>query len=201
MSVCLGATTHWRYCTQLADTYPAVEVVPDVRYVDAGDVLTSGGVAAGIDLCLHIVRQDFGADVANRLARRLVVGPHRDGGQAQYVEHPVQDNPGGPLGPALAQALERLDENLTIDQLADSANMSRRTFHRQFQDSLGTTPHRWLTAQRVLHARRLLETTDLTIDEIARRSGFGDTSAVRKHSTRQVGLSPTAYRRAFGTRL
>jgi transcriptional regulator GlxA family with amidase domain len=214
VSVCLGAfvlaaaglldgrraTTHWRYCTELAESYPAVEVVPDVLYVDAGDVLTSGGVAAAIDLCLHIVRQDFGADIANRLARRLVVGPHRDGGQAQFVEHPVHASPDGPLGPALAWALERLDENLTIEQLADCANMSRRTFYRHFQDSTGTTPRRWLIAQRVLHACRLLETTDLTIDEVARRSGFGDTSAVRKHFTSRVGLSPTAYRRAFGER-
>jgi AraC family transcriptional regulator, transcriptional activator FtrA len=214
VSVCLGAfvlaaagllngrraTTHWRYCTGLADAYPTVEVVPDVLYVDDGDVLTSGGVAAAVDLCLHIVRKDFGADIANRLARRLVVGPHRDGGQAQFVEHAVAARIDGPLGPTMSWALEHLDEELTGDELAQIANMSRRTFYRYFQDGTGTTPHRWLLAQRVVLACRLLETTDHTIDEVARRSGIGDTSALRRHFTSRVGLSPTAYRRAFGQR-
>ena len=211
VSVCLGtfvlaaaglidgrpATTHWRYCAQLAEAYPAVEVVPDVLYVDAGDILSSGGVAAGIDLCLHIVRHDFGAEIANRLARRLVVGPHRDGGQAQFVEHPVPCDPIGPLGPTLIWALEHLHESLTVEILAKVANLSSRTFYRRFQENTGTTPHHWLLAQRVLLARQLLETTQLTIDEIGRRSGFGDASALRKHFTIRVRLSPSAYRRIF----
>lgn len=167
------ATTHWRYCGELAHSYPAVDVIPDVLYVDSGDLLSSGGVAAGIDLCLHLVRQDFGADVANRLARRLVVGPYRDGGQAQFVEHPVQVSLDGPIKPTLVWALDRLDKDLSIEQLARFASMSRRTFHRYFLDRTGTRPHRWLIAQRVLLVYRLLETTDLAVDEVARRSGFG----------------------------
>ena len=212
VSVCLGAfvlaaaglldgrqaTTHWRYCADLAENYPAVDVVPDVLYVDAGDVLTSGGVAAGIDLCLHIVRHDYGADIASRLARRLVVGPHRDGGQAQFIEHPIPAATAGPLGPALAWALEHLHENLTTGELAKIANMSTRTFYRHFQESTGTTPHRWLLAQQVVLARRLLETTQLTIDQVARRCGFRNASTLRKHFRRHVRLSPTGYRRSFG---
>ena len=214
VSLCLGAfvlaaaglldgrraTTHWPYCAALAEAYPRVEVIPDVLYVDEGDVLTSGGVAAGIDLCVHLVRTDFGAEVANRLARALVVGPHRDGGQAQFVEQPVPADGGRRLGPALAWALDHLTENPTIGQLATAAAMSRRTFYREFQASTGTTPHRWLAAQRVLLARRLLETTQLTVEEVAGRSGFADASALRRQFTNQVGVSPTAYRRTFGHR-
>ena len=212
VSVCVGAfvlaaaglldgrqaTTHWRYCADLAGSYPAVDVVPDVLYIDAGNVLTSGGVAAGIDLCLHIVRRDFGADIASRLARRLVVGPHRDGGQAQFIEHPVPATTAGPLGLALTWALEHLHQNLTTEDLAKIAGMSTRTFYRHFQDSTGTTPHRWLLTQQVLLARRLLETTQLSIDEVARCCGFGNASTLRKHFARRVTLSPTSYRRSFG---
>lgn len=213
VSVCLGtfviaaaglldrrpATTHWRYCAELAKAFPAVEVVPDVLYVDAGDILSSGGVAAGIDLCLHIVRRDFGAQIANRLARRMVIGPHRDGGQAQFVEHPVPSDPGA-LGPTLTWALEHLHEHLTVEILAKVAKLSSRTFYRRFQENTGTTPHHWLLAQRVLLARQLLETTQLSVEEIGRRSGFGDASALRKHFTSHVGPSPSAYRRTFGER-
>ena len=212
VSLCLGAfvlaaaglldgrraTTHWPYCRALGEAYPQVEVIPDVLYIDEGDVLTSGGVAAGIDLCLHLVRKDHGAEIANRLGRALVVGPHREGGQAQFVEQPVPDTGNQRLGPALSWALEHLPGNPTIGQLADAAAMGRRTFYREFRASTGTTPHRWLVAQRVLLARRLLETTQLAIEEIAQHSGFGDASLLRKHFTAQIGVSPTAYRRTFG---
>jgi transcriptional regulator GlxA family with amidase domain len=192
------ATTHWALCPALRETFPKVEVVPDVLYLDEGNVLTSGGVAAGIDLCLHLVRNDHGAEIANRLARLLVFGPHREGGQAQFIEQPVPDPGQHSLGPALSWALERLSENPTIDQFAHAAAMSRRTFYREFQTSTGTTPQRWLTAQRVLLARCLLETTQLAVEEIARQAGFGDTSQLRRHFTARTGLSPTAYRLTFG---
>jgi AraC family transcriptional activator FtrA len=211
MSLCLGAfvlasaglldgrraTTHWRHCQALADAYPQVKVVPDVLYIDDGDVLTSGGVAAGIDLCLHVARRDYGAEIANRLARALVVGPHREGGQAQFVEQPLSADGDRRLGPALSWALEHLHESITIDQFARTVAMSRRTFYREFTASIGTTPHRWLVAQRLLHARRLLETTQLRIGEIAQQSGFEDAALLRKHFTARVGLSPTVYRRTF----
>jgi AraC family transcriptional activator FtrA len=212
VSLCLGAfvlaaaglldgrraTTHWPYCAALAEAYPQISVVPEVLYIDEGSVLTSGGVAAGIDLCLHLVRNDHGAEVANRLARALVVGPHREGGQAQFVEQPVLETDNQRLGPVTGWALEHLTENLTIDQLADAAAMGRRTFYREFRASTGTTPYHWLLAQRLLLSRRLLETTQLTIEEVAQQSGFGDASRLRKHFTAQVRLTPTAYRRTFG---
>ena len=212
VSVCLGsfvlaaaglldgrrATTHWRFCADLAAAYPQVQVVPDMLYVDEGDILTSGGVAAGIDVCLHVVRKDYGAEIANRLARRLVIGPHRDGGQAQFIEQPVADASSQRLGPALAWALEHLAENLAIDRLATIAAMSRRTFYREFHAVTGTTPHRWLIAQRIILARHLLETTRLSVTEIAQQSGFDDISVFRRHFTSQAAVSPTTYRRRFG---
>jgi transcriptional regulator GlxA family with amidase domain len=167
-------------------------------YVDEGNVLTSGGVAAGIDVCLHVVRKDYGAEIANRLARRLVIGPHRDGGQAQFIEQPVVDASSPQLGPTLAWALEHLAENLAIDRLATIAAMSRRTFYREFHAVTGTTPHRWLIAQRIILARRLLETTRQSVTEIAQQSGFDDISVFRRHFTSQAGVSPTTYRRRFG---
>ena len=194
------ATTHWALCTALRESFPKVEVVPGVLYLDEGNVLTSGGVAAGIDLCLHLVRSDHGAEIANRLARLLVFGPHREGGQAQFIEQSVPGPGEHSLGPALGWALERLGEKPTISQFADAAAMSRRTFYREFQTSTGMTPHRWLTAQRVLLARRLLETTQLAVDEIARQAGFGDASQLRRHFTAKTGLSPVAYRRTFSHR-
>jgi AraC family transcriptional regulator, transcriptional activator FtrA len=169
-----------------------------VLYVDEGDVLTSGGVAAGIDLCLHLVRKDHGAEVANNLARRLVVGPHRDGGQAQFIDQPVAGAFDRRLNPALTWALEHLHQNPTTDQLAATAAMSRRTFYREFHAATGTTPHRWLVAQQIILARRMLETTDHTVTEVARQTGFEDSSVFRRNFTSQVGLNPTAYRRTFG---
>jgi AraC family transcriptional regulator, transcriptional activator FtrA len=212
VSVCLGsfvlaaagildhrrATTHWRFCDVLAKAYPLINVLPDVLYVDEGDVLTSGGVAAGIDLCIYLVRKDYGADVATSLARRLVVGPHRDGGQAQFIEQPVADVFGSRLSEALTWALGHLQDDPTIDQLAGIAAMSRRTFYREFHSETGTTPRRWLTAQRVIFAQRMLETTQLTVSEIAGQTGFADPSILRRHFAAQVGLSPIAYRKTFG---
>ena len=211
VSVCLGtfvlaaaglldgrhATTHWRFCGELSAAHPRIHVDPGVLYVDEGDVLTSGGVAAGIDLCLHIVRKDFGAEVANNLARRLVVGPHLDGGQAQFIDQPVAGAFDRRLDPALTWALHHLADNPTPDQLASIAAMSRRTFYREFRAATGTTPHRWLVAQQIILARRMLETTRMTIAEIARHTGFEDVSVFRRHFTSQTSLSPNAYRRTF----
>jgi AraC family transcriptional activator FtrA len=192
------ATTHWRFCAALAAAYPSVHVVPDALYVDEGNILTSGGVAAVIDLCLHVVRKDYGADAANRLARQLVAGPHRDGAQAQFIEQPVPDADGRRIGPALAWALQHLAERPDPDRLAVMAAMSRRTFYREFRTETGTTPHRWLVAQQVVLAQRMLETSRLSVAEIARRCGFGDVSVFRRHFTAKTGLSPVAYRRAYG---
>jgi len=192
------AATHWRYAAALAARHPLVDVVPDVLYVDEGSVLTSAGTAAGIDLCLHIVRMEFGADVANRIARRMVVPPHREGGQAQYIETPMpEDRRDGALGAALSWALAHLDDELSVDILAARAHMSPRTFVRRFAAAFGGTPHQWLLAQRITQARRLLETTDLGIEEVATRAGFGSAAALRVHFARRLDTSPLAYRRRF----
>jgi AraC family transcriptional regulator, transcriptional activator FtrA len=212
VSVCIGtfvlaatglldgrhATTHWRFCGELSAAYPRIHVDPGVLYTDEGDVLTSGGVAAGIDLCLHLVRKDHGAEIASNLARKLVFGPHRDGGQAQFIDQPVAGAFGRRLDPALTWALQHLADNPTPDQLASVAAMSRRTFYREFRAEMGSTPHRWLVAQQIILARRMLETTRMTIAEIARHAGFEDISVFRRHFTRQAGLGPNAYRRTFG---
>jgi transcriptional regulator GlxA family with amidase domain len=192
------ATTHWRYADDLARCYPTIEVRPDVLYVDDGQVMTSAGTAAGIDLCLHVVRLDYGAEIANSVARRMVVAAHRDGGQAQFVERPVLADAGDDsLGRALGWALEHLDEQISVEQLAARANMSPRTFARRFRATHGTTPYRWLLLQRLLLARRLLETTDRPIERIAEDAGFGTAAALRVHFRRSVTTSPLAYRRLF----
>jgi transcriptional regulator GlxA family with amidase domain len=194
------ATTHWLHTAELAQRWPRIEVVPDVLYVhDRPDVLTSAGVAAGIDLCLHIVRADHGAALANVIARRIVVAPHRAGGQAQYVEAPLPGErvAAGSLEPTRAWLLERLDEVVTIREMARHALVSERTFARRFAAETGTSPLRWLHAQRVLHARELLERTRLSVDEVARRSGFGSATSLRTHLGRALGTTPSAYRGAF----
>jgi transcriptional regulator GlxA family with amidase domain len=194
------ATTHWRYAARLAERYPSVIVDPNVLYIDDGPVLTSAGTAAGIDLCLHIVRTEHGATVANKLARRMVVPPHRDGGQAQYIEMPVVDHErGDDLTSVLAWAQERLDQPLTVRHLAGRANMSARTFARRFVDVTGTTPHQWLLAQRVEMAQRMLEQTDHGVEEVAQRAGFGTAAMLRHHFSHWRGTSPQLYRRAFRT--
>ena len=193
------ATTHWMYTEQLAQRYPAVDVDPDVLYVDAGDgIFTSAGTAAGIDLCLHVVRLDHGAEVANAVARRMVVAAHRHGGQSQFVAVPVPDEPDDDtLAPTLDWALEHLDEPLSVEDLARRALMSPRTFARRFRLSTGTTPLQWLLRQRIALAQRLLETTALPIELIAGRCGFGSGTALRIHFRRATGTTPAAYRRIF----
>jgi transcriptional regulator GlxA family with amidase domain len=191
------AATHWRHADALAARYPSIRVDPDVLYVDEGRVLTSAGVAAGLDLCLHIVRTDHGAEMANGLARRIVVPPHRDGGQAQYVERPVPELESGSLDATRAWALEHLGEDLTIREMARHACVSERTFARRFVAETGQTPLQWLLHQRVLLARELLESTPANVDEIARRCGFGTPANLRAHFRRQVATTPTAYRNAF----
>jgi transcriptional regulator GlxA family with amidase domain len=191
------ATTHWDSADRLARAHPDIRVDPKVLYVDDGDVLTSAGAAASIDLALHMVRSDFGADVANAIARRAVVPPHRDGGQAQYVTMPVPEPNADAFDATLAWALEHLDEPLTVPELAQHANMSARTFARRFRATSGVTPHQWLLRQRVMHAQALLETTDEPVERIAQASGFGAASALRLHFQRTLGTSPQAYRRTF----
>ena len=192
------ATTHWAYADELQERYPTVKVDPRVLYVDDGDVLTSAGTAAGIDLSLHVVRKDFGAEVANAVARRMVVPPHRDGGQAQYVEQPVPTSlDGDPIAAVLGWMLEHLDENVTVDELAHRCHMAPRTFARRFRAVTGTTPLQWVLSQRILLAQRLLETTDEPVERIAARCGFGSAATMRHHFAREVSTSPLAYRRTF----
>jgi len=191
------ATTHWQYAERLQRAFPAVDVDPDVLFVDEGDVCTSAGVAAGIDLCLHLVRRDHGAELANAVARRIVVAAHREGGQAQFVERPLPAEPGTGLAATRAWMLERLDAPLTVPDLARHAGYSPRSFARRFVAETGTTPLQWLIARRVVEAQRLLEGTDLGVDEVAARAGFGTAPALRKHFARALGTSPAAYRRAF----
>jgi transcriptional regulator GlxA family with amidase domain len=193
------ATTHWMHTDDLAERFPAVKVDADVLYVDDGQILTSAGTASGIDLCLHIVRLDHGAEAANGLARRMVVAPHRDGGQAQYVQAPVPTVANEqPMSATLDWALARLDHDISVEDLARQAYMSPRTFARRFRDTTGTTPLQWLLRQRVLLAKRLLETTASPVEVVALQCGFGSATALRTHFKRQVGTSPLAYRRAFG---
>ncbi len=193
-----SATTHWMAADDLARRYPGVSVNPRVLYVEDGNVFTSAGTAAGIDLCLHIVRRDHGAEVANAVARRMVVPPHRDGGQAQYVEAPVpQITTEDPFDTVLAWVLQHLDQNLTVEDLADRAMMSPRTLARRFVDSTGSTPHQWILNQRVLLAQRLLETTSQPVEWIATQCGFGSAGTLRTQFQRYLATSPQAYRRTF----
>ncbi|MFC9225842.1 GlxA family transcriptional regulator [Streptomyces hygroscopicus] len=191
------ATTHWSSVDHFQRLFPTVKVDPDVLFVDDGNVLTSAGVAAGIDLCLHLVRRDYGTAVANDVARHSVVPPHRDGGQAQYIRRPLPEPQQATTTAARAWALGRLDRPISLSELAAQEAMSVRTFTRRFREEVGVSPGQWLTRQRVERARHLLEDTDLSVDQVAREAGFGSPASLRQHFQAAVGVSPTAYRRTF----
>jgi transcriptional regulator GlxA family with amidase domain len=216
MSICTGAfllaeagvldgrraTTHWDSTERLARRYPRVSVDPSVLYVDEGTVLTSAGVAAGLDLCLHVIRRDHGAALAAQIARRTVVAPHRDGGQAQFVTRPIADDAGAgtSLEATRAWALDHLDQPLDVTALARRACMSPRSFARRFRQETGTTPGQWVLDQRTRVAQSLLETTSLPVEHVAVRTGFGSATTLRTHFGRRLATTPTAYRRAFRQR-
>jgi transcriptional regulator GlxA family with amidase domain len=191
------ATTHWAWAADFAERYPNVDVDPNVLYVEDGRLFTSAGTAAGIDLCLHLVRQDLGTDIANAVARRMVVPPHRDGGQAQFVDAPLPKCDQETIGPLLDWALARLEEPLTLPDLAKQANVSVRTLVRRFAAATGTTPLQWVLAQRVRRAQHLLESSDEPVERIASLAGFGTAANLRQHFTRAVGVPPMHYRRTF----
>ncbi|MFI6338239.1 GlxA family transcriptional regulator [Streptomyces sp. NPDC050535] len=191
------ATTHWMHAEHFQQLFPKVRVDADVLFVDDGDVLTSAGVAAGIDLCVHLVRRDHGTAVANDVARRTVVPPHRDGGQAQYVQRPVPEAQAATTTAARAWALGRLDEPIQLRDMAEQESMSVRTFTRRFREEVGVSPGQWLTQQRVERARHLLESSTLSIDQVARDAGFGTAQSMRQHLQAALGVTPTAYRRTF----
>jgi transcriptional regulator GlxA family with amidase domain len=186
-----AATTHWQEADHFRARFPAVRLNPDVLYIDEGQLLTSAGLSAGIDLCLYMVGLDYGAAAAAEVARRMVVAVHRPGGQAQYTQRPLPD---GGLGPTLTWAVTEMQQPLTVSHMARHAGMSPRTFARQFRDELRMTPMRWLTGQRLLEARRLLEVTNLSIDDVAERCGLGSAATLRVHLARQSGTTPTDYR-------
>ena len=191
------ATTHWAHTEELSARYPQVEVDPDVLYVDNGRVLTSAGKAAAMDLCLHLVRLDHGSAIANTVARRLVVPPHRAGGQAQYVIAPVPAQDDHPLAELFPWAIERLDHSLTVEDLARRANMSSRNLGRHFKSVTGTTPLQWLLTQRIRRAQEMLETTANSVEAIAAATGMGTATTLRRHFNRTIGVPPDAYRRTF----
>ncbi|CAM5518948.1 helix-turn-helix domain-containing protein [Streptomyces chartreusis] len=192
------ATTHWRWADIFRALHPGVLLEPDVLFVDDGDILTASGSAAALDLCLHVVRRDHGAEVANAVSRRLVFAAHRDGGQKQFVERPLPDVPDESLAPLLAWAQGRLGEPLTVADLAARAAVSPATLHRRFRAQLGTTPLAWLTGERVTLACRLIERGEERLDVVAARSGLGTAANLRARVRRETGLSPSAYRRRFG---
>lgn len=191
------ATTHWRLADELAARHPGIQVEPDVLYVDLGDIATSAGTAAGIDLCLHLIRTDQGAAYANQVARHMVMPPHREGGQLQYATHPLTDRTPDSLAPVLDWAAERLHEPLSVDDLAAFGAVSTRTLARRFAEQLGTSPGNWLLRQRVMAARALLEETDLAVEAIAARTGLSSAANLRRRFHALVHTTPAAYRRSF----
>ncbi|MEU6089375.1 helix-turn-helix domain-containing protein [Streptomyces sp. NPDC047085] len=191
------ATTHWEVADVFRRRYPRVDLDPDVLFVHDGRILTSAGAASGVDICLHIVRTDHGSELANKVARRCVVPPFRDGGQAQYIEQPVPESGAASTAATRAWALERLAEPLTLSDLARHARMSLRTFARRFNDEVGLSPGRWIVQQRVARARHLLESSDLPVDRIAAEVGFATGASLRQHLHAAIGVSPQAYRRTF----
>lgn len=192
-----AATTHWRHIEELKRRFPAVDVVMDVLYVDSGSLITGAGTASGIDACLHLVRREFGASVANAIARRMVVPPQRDGGQRQYVASPIPECTADSLQPILDEVLASLGEPHSVPSLARRAMMSERTFARRFVEETGTTPHKWLLQQRVLRARELLERSDASVEQVANDVGFSSAAILRTHFQTVLGTSPQRYRRAF----
>ncbi|MFH8490665.1 GlxA family transcriptional regulator [Streptomyces longisporoflavus] len=195
-----AATTHWASAEHFQRLFPQVKVDAEVLFIDDGDVLTSAGVAAGIDLCVHVVRSDHGSAVANDVARRTVVPPHRDGGQAQYIQRPVPESQLATTASARAWALARLHEPIQLRDMAEQESMSVRTFTRRFREEVGISPGQWLAQQRVERARHLLESSDLSVDQVARESGFGTPQSMRQHLQAALGVTPTAYRRTFARR-
>ncbi|MEU7336348.1 helix-turn-helix domain-containing protein [Streptomyces sp. NPDC007074] len=191
------ATTHWQLADEFRRAYPGVDLDPDVLFVDDGTVLTSAGAASGVDICLHILRKDHGSELANSVARRCVVPPWRDGGQAQYIERPVPDPVATSTAATRVWALARLGDPLTLADLAGHARMSLRTFARRFHDEVGLSPGRWLIQQRVTRARHLLESSELSVDQIAGEVGFATGTSLRQHLHAAIGVSPQAYRRTF----
>lgn len=191
------ATTHWMYADTMMRMYPQIEVDPEVLYVQDGRIITSAGTAAGLDACLHLLRQELGAEVTNRIARRMVVPPQRDGGQAQFIDKPLPLVSSLSLAPVTDWMLENLRHDLPIEQLAARAHMSPRTFARRFKADMGATPAAWLARQRIIHAQRLLEQTDYGLDRIADESGFGSAAVLRQNFARVLGITPTAYRARF----
>jgi AraC family transcriptional regulator, transcriptional activator FtrA len=214
MSICTGAfvlaaagllddrraATHWLYAEVLARRYPAVTVDADVLYIDEGRVLTSAGKSAGTDLCLHVVRRDYGASVANEIARRLVTPPHREGGQAQYITARVPESARDDLGVVMAWALDHLTEPITVEDLAVRAHLTPRSLHRHFRQHIGTNPLGWLHEQRLRRAQELLERTDHGIELIAEQSGFATAATLRRHFRQSLGTTPDSYRRTFSSR-
>ncbi|MDH4159195.1 MAG: helix-turn-helix domain-containing protein [Actinomycetota bacterium] len=211
LSVCSGAfvlaeagvldgrrcTTHWYHLAEFESRYPQLDTVCDVLYVQDGPVVTSAGTASGIDACLQIVRDEFGAAAANGIARRMVVPPHRDGGQAQYIDNPVPEVDADTLAPLLDWMREHLGQTVSVDDLARRAHLSPRTFARRFRAETGTTPHQWLTQQRLHYAEQLLEQTHEPVERVATMAGFGSATVLRHHFVRRRGTSPQSYRRAF----
>ncbi|MGY0234671.1 GlxA family transcriptional regulator [Longispora urticae] len=194
------ATTHWRFADRLASRFPEVEVRADELYVDEGRVLTGAGAAAGLDMCLHLIRREHGAAVATAIARELVVPPHREGGQAQYATAPMPVSGGDRLAEVLDWACGQLHRPLAVDELARRALLSRRTFIRRFRAATGVSPGAWLIGQRLRRAEELLETTDLPLDEVARQVGYASAAVLREQFVRRRGVPPSEYRRTFGTR-
>ncbi len=193
------ATTHWRHIDQIAARFPWLSLDPNVLYVDEGQILTSAGSAAGLDLCLHLVRRDFGAEIANLVARRLVVAPHREGGQAQFIDRPVPQRAGSLFAALFARVQTEIAEAWPVDRLAATAGMSRRTFLRRFQDATGTTPADWLLSLRLQGVKDLLETSALSVEAIATRCGFGAAGTLRHHFRQRLGMTPQTYRQRFRT--
>jgi transcriptional regulator GlxA family with amidase domain len=214
MSLCSGAfalaaaglldgrtvATHWRYASSLARAYPRVRVNPDILYAKDGSIVSSAGTAAGIDACLHVVRVELGASVANRIARRMVVSPHREGGQKQFIERPAVTASERSLQPTLDWITENLHQAIAVKEMAEVAGMTERTFARRFVQEVGSAPHAWLIRQRVARAQEILEDSRLSIEEVAAESGFGGSPLLRHHFTRAVGITPSGYRRQFFAR-